>query len=35
VAMTIVATEKIIREKLDDQKHRELIGSFIENVEKA
>ncbi|UCD64907.1 MAG: F0F1 ATP synthase subunit B [Candidatus Zixiibacteriota bacterium] len=35
VAMTIAAAEKIIREKLDDAKHRELIGNFIDNVEKA
>ncbi len=35
VAMTITAAEKIINEKLDDPKHRELIGNFIDNVEKA
>ena len=35
VAMTISAAEKIIDEKLDDAKHRELIGNFIDNVEKA
>ncbi|HWR82212.1 MAG TPA: F0F1 ATP synthase subunit B [Candidatus Deferrimicrobium sp.] len=35
VAMTVSATEKIIKEKLDDPKHRQLIGSFIDNVEKA
>ena len=35
VAMTVTAAEKIIREKLDDAKHRELIGNFIDNVEKA
>ena len=35
VAMTVAAAEKIIREKLDDAKHRELIGNFIDNVEKA
>lgn len=35
VSMTIVAAERIIGEKLDDAKHRELIGSFIDNVEKA
>jgi F-type H+-transporting ATPase subunit b len=35
VAMTISAAEKIINEKLDDPKHRELIGDFIDNVEKA
>lgn len=35
VTMTITAAEKIINEKLDDPKHRELIGDFIDNVEKA
>jgi F-type H+-transporting ATPase subunit b len=35
VAMTVTAAEKIINEKLDDAKHRELIGGFIDNVEKA
>ena len=35
IAMTVTAAERIINEKLDDAKHRELIGSFIDNVEKA
>ncbi len=35
VAMTITAAERIINEKLDDAKHRELIGNFIDNAEKA
>ncbi len=35
VNMTISAAEKIIRERLDDAKHRELIGNFLDNVEKA
>ena len=35
IAITVTAAEKIIKEKLDDAKHRELIGSFIDNVEKA
>ena len=35
VAMTVTAAERIINEKLDDAKHRELIGGFIDNVEKA
>lgn len=35
VALTMTAAEKIIREKLDDAKHRELIGRFIDNVERA
>lgn len=35
IALTMSATEKIIHEKLTDDKHRELIGRFIENLEKA
>jgi len=35
VAMTVTATERIIKEKLDDAKHRELISGFINNVEEA
>lgn len=35
IAMTVTAAEKIIREKLDDDKHRRLIGDFIDNMEKA
>lgn len=35
VNLTISATEKIIRERLDGQKHRDLIGRFIEDVEKV
>lgn len=35
VAITIGATEKIIRERLDDQKHRELIAQMIDGVQKA
>jgi F-type H+-transporting ATPase subunit b len=35
VNMAIYATEKIISEKLDDAKHRSLIHSFIDEVEKA
>lgn len=35
VSITMGAAEKILREKLDDAKHRELIGGFIDNVEKA
>ena len=33
VAMALAATEKIIYERLDDQKHRELIGTFIDDLE--
>jgi len=35
VAMTIDAVERIIKERLDDRKHRELIGRFIESVEEV
>ena len=35
VNITLRATEKILREKLDEKKERELIGRFIDNVEKA
>ncbi len=33
VKMSILATEKIINEKLDDEKHRQLIGRFLDEVE--
>lgn len=35
IAITMNATEKLLAQKLDDKKDRELIGRFIENVEKA
>ena len=35
VSMTITATEKIMRERIDEAKHRELIGRFIDQLEKA
>jgi F-type H+-transporting ATPase subunit b len=35
IAITMSAAEKVIREKLNDQKHRELIGKYIEEVQKA
>jgi len=35
VSITLAAAEKILHEKLDEQKDRELIGRFINNVEKA
>ena len=35
VALTMMAAEKIIHEKMDDAKHRELISRFIDNIEKA
>jgi F-type H+-transporting ATPase subunit b len=33
VAMALTATEKIIHERLDDAKHRELVGRFIDDLE--
>jgi len=35
VAMTMTAVEKVIHEKLDEAKHRELIGKFIDGLEKV
>jgi F-type H+-transporting ATPase subunit b len=35
IALTMTATEKVIKEKLTDEKHRELIGGFIDGLEKA
>lgn len=35
IAMTMTAAERIINERLDDAKHRELIGNFIDDVEKV
>lgn len=35
VSITMTAAEKILHEKLDDAKHRQLIGRFIDGVEKA
>ncbi len=35
VTMTMAAAEKIIKERLDDAKHRQLINEFIDNLEKA
>jgi F-type H+-transporting ATPase subunit b len=35
VRMTLGATEKMINEKLDEAKHRELIEGFINDVEKV
>ena len=35
VTITLAAAEKILHEKLDERKERELIGRFIENIEKA
>jgi F-type H+-transporting ATPase subunit b len=35
VSITMSAAEKILREKLDEAKERELIGRYIEEIEKA
>jgi F-type H+-transporting ATPase subunit b len=35
VAITLAAAEKILHEKLDERKERELIGKFIDSIEKA
>ncbi len=35
IAMTMRAAEKVIREKMDDRKHRELIGQYIDEVGRA
>ena len=35
VAMTLTATQKVIAESLDDQRHRKLINDFIDQVETA
>jgi F-type H+-transporting ATPase subunit b len=35
ISITMTAAEKVVREKMNDQKHRELIGRYIEEVQKA
>ena len=35
IAMTLTAAEKVIHEKLDANKHRDLIGRFIDGLEKV
>lgn len=35
VSITLAAAQKILHEKLDDAKERQLIGQFIDNIEKA
>jgi F-type H+-transporting ATPase subunit b len=32
ISMTMTAAEKVVHEKMDDAKHRELIGRFIDNL---
>ncbi|MCP4684845.1 MAG: F0F1 ATP synthase subunit B [bacterium] len=35
IAMTMTAAEKVVHEKMDDDKHRQLIGRFIDNLGRA
>jgi len=35
IAMALAAAEKVIHERLDEPKHRELISDFIDSIEKA
>ncbi|MEW5923988.1 MAG: F0F1 ATP synthase subunit B [Candidatus Zixiibacteriota bacterium] len=35
VRITLTAAERILHEKLDEKKERELIGKYIDNIEKA
>lgn len=35
VSITLAAAEKILQEKLDEKKERELVGAFIDDIEKA
>jgi len=35
VSITLSAAEKLVREKLDDAKHRDLIDRYIQSLEKA
>jgi F-type H+-transporting ATPase subunit b len=35
VRLTLAATERIIRERLDDAKHRELISQFVEELSRS
>ena len=34
IEMVMAATERLINEKLDDAKHRELVGAFVDEIEK-
>jgi F-type H+-transporting ATPase subunit b len=34
VGMVIEATERLIQERLDDAKHRELVGAFVDEIQK-
>jgi len=35
VTITLAAAERVLHEKLDEKKERDLIGKFIDNIEKA
>jgi len=35
ISMTMTAAEKVVREKMDDSKHRDLIGRYIDELGKA
>ncbi|RME31813.1 MAG: ATP synthase F0 subunit B [Candidatus Zixiibacteriota bacterium] len=35
IAMTMTATERLIKERLDDTKHRDLIGRYIDELEQV
>jgi F0F1-type ATP synthase membrane subunit b/b' len=35
VTLTMTATEKVLQERIDEAKHRDLIGRFIDQLEKS
>jgi len=35
IRLTLQATEKLIQERLDDEKHKQLIGNFLEQIERG
>ena len=35
ISITMIATEKVVREKMDDSKHRDLIGRYIDELGRA
>ena len=35
VTLTVMATEKVLQERIDEAKHRDLIGRFIDQLEKS
>jgi len=34
IELTLKATEKMVQEKLDDEKHRQLVNSFLDQLER-